>query len=243
MRVTDAMRLNTALEADANAAQQLTQLSQVASSGLRVSQPSDDPAAYASITERTAQMGILQARSSATSRAGGDLSLAESTLNQADTIFVQMKQIAVEAASGTMTAAARSAAATQVASLQQQLVSLANTQGANGYLFGGTKTDTPPFDASGNFSGNAGMTHVEIANGVLAVSNASGANAFTAAGGQNVFAVAQALQAALTSNDQAGVQGTLSAIDASRTQVEAARIDAGTSAQDCNQQEPSCRAH
>src|SRR5262249_21020079 len=152
-----------------------------------VSAPSDDPAAYASITQRSAQMSVLQARSTAASRAAGDLDLAESTLDAASNIIVQVRQIAVEEANGTQDVTARANAAAQVTSLRQQLVALANTQGANGYLFGGTRTNAPPFDANGNFSGNGGLTHLEIADGVLAVSNASGANAFTAAGGRDVF--------------------------------------------------------
>ena len=232
MRVTDAMRLNTALEAESTASQQMSQLSQMAASGLRVSQPSDDPAAYASITERSAQMGIIQARSTAASRASGDLNLAESTLDQASNILVQLQQIAVEQANGSQDASSRANAANQVASLRQQLLALANTQGSTGnYLFGGTKTDTPPFDVNGVFSGNSHSTSVEIANGVLATSNANGAAAFTAAGGQDVFADVQALQDALATNNVGQIQASLTTIQSSQSQVDAARIDAGLSAQ------------
>jgi flagellar hook-associated protein 3 FlgL len=231
MRVTDAMRINTALLAEGAAGQRMTQLSQQASSGLRVSAPSDDPAAFASITERSAQMGVIQARSSAASRASGDLNLAESTLDAASNILVQIRQIAVQQSNGTQDAASRANASAQVASLRQQLLALANTQGANGYLFGGTKTSTQPFDSNGVFSGNGNLTHVEIADGVLAVSNASGANAFTSAGGQDVFADVQNLVTALSNNDQSGVQASMTSLDASRAQVDSARIDAGLSAQ------------
>ncbi len=231
MRVTDAMRINTALQAENNVSLQMSKVSQMASSGLRVSAPSDDPAAYASITERAAQMGVIQGRSSAASRAAEDLNLAESTLDSADNILVQIRQIAVEQANGTQDATSRANASAQVASLRQQLLALANTQGSNGYLFGGTKTATPPFDSSGVFSGNGNLTHVEIADGVLAVSNASGANAFTSAGGEDVFADVQNLVTALSNNDVSGVQASLTTLDASRAQVDSARIDAGLSAQ------------
>jgi flagellar hook-associated protein 3 FlgL len=232
MRVTDAMRLNTALEAEASVSQQMSELSQMAASGLRVSQPSDDPAAYASITERSAQMGIIQARSTAASRATGDLNLAEGTLDEASNIMVQLQQIAVAQANGSEDAAARANAANQVASLRQQLLALANTQGSSGnYLFGGTKTNTPPFDANGVFSGNSDSTSVEIANGVLAVSNANGATAFTAAGGQDIFANVLALQNALSSNNVGQVQASMATLQSSQSQIDAARIDAGLSAQ------------
>ena len=217
MRITDMMRLNSALEAESNVSQQMNQLTQVASSGLRVSAPSDDPAAFASIQERSAQIGIVQARSSAATQDAGNLSLAESTLSSASDILVQIRAIAVQSANGSEDASSRADSATQVQSLQQQLLALANTKGASGYLFSGTKINTPPFDSSGNFQGNAGVTNIEIADGVTAVSNASGADAFTAAGGQDVFATVQSLVTALSSNDVTGIQGSLASLDSARS--------------------------
>jgi flagellar hook-associated protein 3 FlgL len=94
-------------------------------------------------------------------------------------------------------------------------------------LFGGTDTNTPPFDSQGNFLGNNGVTHVEVADGVLAVSNASGAQAFTAAGGRNVFADLQALSTALNNNDEAGIQTSIGNLDASQQQIVTAQVDTG----------------
>ncbi|MBV9949304.1 MAG: hypothetical protein JOZ69_20815, partial [Myxococcales bacterium] len=111
--------------------------------------------------------------------------------------------------------------------LLQQLVALANTRGSSGYLFGGTKNASPPFDAAGNFSGNTGVTHVEVADGVLAVANANGAAAFNAPGGRNVFADLQALSTALSSNDPTAINASISDLDASHNQVVAAEVDTG----------------
>jgi flagellar hook-associated protein 3 FlgL len=230
MRITEAMRLNTVLQGEASASERMTQLSQMASSGLRVSQPSDDPAAYASIQERQAQMGIIKARSTAATRAAGDLNLAESTLDAASSLMTQARALAVQGSNGTLDDAARASLATQVSSLRQQLIALANAHGASGYLFGGTKTDTPPVDVNGVFQGNAGVTHVEIADGVLAASNANGASAFSAAGGRDVFDDLQNLAANLSTNNVAGLQSSIGNLDASGAQILAARVDSGLSA-------------
>src|SRR5579864_1367403 len=173
MRITETMRFNNVLEGEATASERLAQLTQMASSGLKVSQPSDDPSAYASIVQRDAQIATVQARSSAATTAAGDLDLAGNVFNQATTLMEQVRALAVQGANGTQSASSRAGIASQVDSLRQQLIALANTQGSSGYLFGGTKSSSPPFDASGNYLGNAGVTHVEIADGVLAVSNAS----------------------------------------------------------------------
>jgi flagellar hook-associated protein 3 FlgL len=230
MRITQQMMVTSALQSEATATDQMQTLSQQASSGLKVSQPSDDPAAWASIQETTAQIGVVQARSSAATQAAGNLNLAESTLDSATNLMTQAQSLAVEASNGTESAASRSDLADQVTSIMQQLVALANTRGSTGYLFGGTATNTPPVDSSGNYQGNSNVTHVEIADGVLAISNADGASAFSSAGGRDPFADLQTLATALSSNDVAGIQSSITNLQASSAQILAARIDTGLSA-------------
>jgi flagellar hook-associated protein 3 FlgL len=227
MRITEAMSLNNVLLAESQAAERLAQVTQQASSGLRVSQPSDDPAAYASIVQRNAQIATVEARSSAATIAAGDLDLAGSVLNQGTTLLEKVRSLALEATNGTQSSASRAAIGSQVDSLRQQLLAIANTQGASGYLFSGTKSTTAPFDSAGNYQGNAGVTHVEIADGVLAVSNASGSQAFTSAGGRDVFADVQALSTALSANDVPGIQASIANLDGSHAQLVAAQVDAG----------------
>ncbi len=227
MRITEQMTLNTVLQSESGAAERMARLSGQAASGLRVQAPSDDPAAYASLVQQDAQIGVVTARQSAAGIAANNLSLAETTLDQASTLVQQAQSLATEAANGTQNAASRAAAAAQVDGLRQQLIGLANTRGSTGYLFGGTKTQTAPFDAGANFVGNDGATQVEIADGVLATSNASGAHAFTAAGGRDVFADLQALSTALSSNDTAGIQSAITNLGSSYNQVLSARVDAG----------------
>jgi flagellar hook-associated protein 3 FlgL len=230
MRITDAMSLNNVLESEANASQRLNQLTEMASSGLRVSEPSDDPAAYASIVQQDASISTMQARSTAVNTAASNLNLAGDVLDQATDLFAKARAIAVEQSNGTQSATSNAAAAQEVNSLTQQLLALANSQGTSGYLFGGTNTATPPFDSSGNYQGNSGVTHVEVAQGVLAVSNADGAQAFTTAGGRNVFADLQTLSTALSNNDPAAIQASITSIDAASAQVTAAQVSTGEAA-------------
>ena len=231
MRVTEAIMLNTAIQNESVAASNMATLTQQASSGKRVSSPSDDPAAWSSIQQQDATMSELTARSSAATTAAGDLNLAESTLDSASNLMVQAKAIAVQAANGTEGASDRANSAVQIGSLLQQMLSLANTRGASGYLFGGTASSAPPFDSTGTFQGNGGSTQLAIADGVYATSNASGADAFTAAGGTDVFQALQGLATALSNNDVAGINASASTLDAANTQLVGARIGAGLSAE------------
>jgi flagellar hook-associated protein 3 FlgL len=231
MRITNTMQLNEALLNEGRVSNQMYQLTQEASSGMAVSAPADDPVAYASIVSSNEQISTLQARSTAATTAGGDLSLADGALSSASDVLVQAEQIATVQSNGTQTAADRATAATQVTQLVQQMIALGNTQGQSGYIFGGTKTGSPPFDASGNYSGNGDSTTLEIASGVTVTTNASGASAFTAAGGSNVIADLQALATALSGNDVATIQSSVGQINSDNSQVVAARVNAGVSAQ------------
>jgi flagellar hook-associated protein 3 FlgL len=227
MRVTETMMLNSALASEARAASNMAVLTEQASSGLRVAEPSDDPSAYASLVQEDQQIATVQARNSSASQASGNLDLAANALDQATTVLAQARALAVQGADGGWSADARADGAAAVDSLRQELIGLANTTGSTGYLFGGTKTAGPPFDSNGNFSGNDGTTEIEIAQGVLVPSNADGAQAFTKAGGIDVFAALASLSAALRSNDPAATQASIAAIDAAHTQVVAAEVETG----------------
>jgi flagellar hook-associated protein 3 FlgL len=230
MRITTNMQLTDALASQARASQQVYNLTKQASTGLKINAPSDDPAGYASVVTANAQISVLQARSATIDNANGDLNLADGALASAGDLMIQAKQLAITSADGSQSTSDRANAAAQISQIAQQLIGLGNTQGASGYIFGGTKTDTPPFSANGAFSGNAGVTQVEVATGVLAQSNASGANAFTAAGGRDVIADLQSLASALSSNDVSAIQSSIGTMGADGDQLVAARVNAGVAA-------------
>jgi flagellar hook-associated protein 3 FlgL len=227
MRITDSMMLGTALLDESRNAQSLATLSQESASGNLISQPSDDPAGFGTLVSLDARLTVLQGRGVAATTASQNLDLASNALSSASDILDQAKQIALEGASGSDDAQSRAEAATEVNGLVAQMISLANTEGPSGYIFGGTLTSAPPFDAAGNYSGNSGVTRVAVADGVLVDSNASGADAFTVAGGSNVIADMQALATALSGNDVAGINASIGQMDADQQQVTAVMVQAG----------------
>ncbi len=160
--------------------------------------------------------------------AADDLDLAEGVLANASDLMVQAKEIALQLSNGSMDAAARANAANQIGTIRDALLGIANTKGTKGYLFGGTKTDTPPFDATGTFTGNDQRADVEVADGIVARSNASGAKTFTSAGGVDVFAQLSTLEAALATNNEAGIRNSIDSMTKSHDQIVAGRVDTGT---------------
>jgi len=228
MRITESIRINTALAGEETASSRLNDLTRMSSSGVKVDAPSQDPAAYSRIVRADGQITLMTARQDTVDRAAGDLNLADSMLSSAGDLVQQAHSLALQMANGSMSASDRASAATQIQGIRSQLIAVANTKGANGYIFGGTKTGTPPFDATtGAFSGNNQVMNVEVADGVTAASNASGANAFTAAGGSDVLADLDNFATALSSNNLTGITSAISQLDADQSQVVGARVAVG----------------
>jgi flagellin-like hook-associated protein FlgL len=173
MRITDNMALNAVLQGNARTTQRLSKAAREASTGERVGAPSDDPVAWTAAHGHDARIARMETRAQTTSRAAGDLELAESTLASVGDMIQQARELALTTANGAVDAQTRSNVAAQVSQIRDAVLGQMNTRGASGYLFGGTRTDRAPFDAAGTFSGNDTPVSVEVADGVTARANAS----------------------------------------------------------------------
>jgi flagellar hook-associated protein 3 FlgL len=229
MRVTDNARLLGVLRNNALSTNRLTTASRKASSGARVTKPSDDPVAYTTSLRRGSTIANMASRSRTARAAADELTMAEGALDSATELLAQAKSLAVQGANETLSASDRNALALQVTGLREQLLDLANTRGASGFVFGGTRTDTPPFDAAGTFVGNDGVMRAPVSDGVTPRMNVSGAKAFTALGGTDVFAELAALSTALNTNDLVGVRAAIGTVQKGYDQVVAVQVDAGLS--------------
>ncbi|MBI5513508.1 MAG: hypothetical protein HY909_07040 [Deltaproteobacteria bacterium] len=231
MRVTEKMALGAVTEGVARSVRRLAEASRIASTGERMALPSDDPAGWALTVGHDARIRGMESRARASTRAAGDLDLAETALASAGDLLLEIKELSLRGVNGSMDHDTRRELGRQVASLRESLLGVANTRGASGYLFAGTRTDRPPFEASGAFVGNDGETRLAVTEGTTARSNASGARAFTSAGGRDLFADLSALATALSIEDLGGIRAGLDALDAGHRQLLSARTEAGLGAE------------
>jgi flagellar hook-associated protein 3 FlgL len=227
MRVTDGMRHSDSLRSLQRLNSRYADASSRALTGRRVDLPSSDPAAAAELVRNRAAQERNEVGKQAASFARADLESAEGALAEAGDVFQRAHELAMQGANGSLGADQRRDLAIEVGHLKVQLVALANTKGTNGYLFGGTQVSTVPFADSGAFAGDDNQRLVDLGMGAPMAASVSGARAFTASGGRDVFADLDALQTALTNNDQAGVSATLTNLESSRKQVMAVQADAG----------------
>jgi flagellar hook-associated protein 3 FlgL len=160
-------------------------------------------------------------------RSRTQLSAADSALDEASTIVVRAKELAVAAASETLSAEQRDIISQEVQSLHESLVVAANTKAAGEFIFGGFLTDTAPFQSDGSYIGDNGSKEVDVGPSSRLEVNVSGANAFTAAGGIDIFAEVENLRAALAADNIPGIRTAIDSMDQALTQISAARTDTG----------------
>lgn len=230
MRVTDSLIFQLASRTTAQAREALEQAMEVASTGTRVAHPSDDPAAAGLGSALRISSEREAAILKASQAASDELGVVDSALGDVSTQLSRARVIAMQYASAGYDAQARSMGAQEVASIAGQIVGDVNSRFGNRYVFGGNRDGAPPFDASGGYSGDAGVRQVEIAPGVYEQANVRADVAFKGAGGGvDVFQVLSDLQTALEQNDPSAVSATLDGIDAALAQVASAQSQAGIS--------------
>jgi flagellin-like hook-associated protein FlgL len=148
--LTSLQGLNRNLDAVGKLQQQLT-------SGRLISMPSDSPTG----TNRAMQTRTDQSATAQQARNIGD---AKSWLEQTDSTLQEMldttrrvRDLTVQGSStGSQSAVSAQAIATEVKSLREGLLSLANRTNGSRPLFGGVTPGPQAYDASGNFVGLAG---------------------------------------------------------------------------------------
>lgn len=125
----------------------LSQLSAQASTGIAITKPSDDPVASASIMKVLAQQGANTQYATNINDGLGWLSTADSALTSSENLLRQASDLTVQAAnSGTSDAATRSAIATQLTGIRDDLLAQANTTYLGRSVFAGTSDAPAAFD-------------------------------------------------------------------------------------------------
>jgi flagellar hook-associated protein 3 FlgL len=227
MRITEGMRYSEVLRNLSSITSRHADASREASTGIRVGKPSDDPIAAAELARLRASSSQTGAHLSTINKVRGDAELTESTLSDASDIMVRLKELALQASNGNLSADDRTTINTEVSGLKDALVQLGNARGTRGYLFSGSQVATAAFDANGVFQGDDQAHEVPIGNSSPTNVSTSGAESFVVTGGRNVFADVDALAAALTANDADAVRAAMENIDASHKQLINSRARAG----------------
>jgi len=187
--------LNVSDQAEQTALQQMT-------TGRRVNQDSDDPAAAAQEVGIAFQMDSCDQYLRSIGGIESELQTADSSLNSAVTALQQAISLGVEGANGTLSQQNRDTLAAEVTGISQQILGVANLSYNGHYVFAGTADSQPPYVANPNspggieYQGNDNTNSVEINSGQSVVVNQPGSALFSASGA-NVFQALSDLVTAL----------------------------------------------
>lgn len=233
LRITPQVIVSNAI---ANAQQQTDQLAilqQQASTGNRILQPSDDPLGEMQLLSSQVQSNRLDTYHQNIADAQAKLNNSVSTLTQAAQLLSQAKQLALQGSSTTNTPEAYQALATQVDSILNGVLQLANTQQNGQYLYGGIASQTKPFalNAQGQvvYSGSSQSFSEPIGQGQQVQTLYAGNQVFQSLQrGPTVFTGTTGA-AAGTGTDSATGQGTLLVAHTSTVYAPGSGVQPGTS--------------
>jgi flagellar hook-associated protein 3 FlgL len=151
--------------------------------GKKINQVGDDPfGAATALNLRGLRSGLEQYRDNL-STAKGQLAITENTMGEMTRLVRRAYELSVAGANTSTSQESRQAMATEVASIQQRLVDLGNTQGPSGqYLFAGQNTSVKPFLQAGStltFTGDNNDIRAEVSPSDTLVVNIKAQKLFT----------------------------------------------------------------
>lgn len=222
MRITNSLQYHTLQSNIETGLDNLNTVQGQISTGKKLTTFADDPAgASQSLALRSAEGSNTQYQRDA-DQAKSLLSSGDSALGNANTLIQSARQIAVQGANSDQSATSFAALSDQVNGIITQLTQVANTDVAGKYIFGGTNTTTPPYDANQTYQGNSGSVTATIGPNYNITLNTPGDTTFGPA-----FTALQTLKTDLSAGNVSAVSADIGQIDSSLSTLSTAQASIG----------------
>jgi flagellar hook-associated protein 3 FlgL len=148
------------------------------STGDSYTTPSQDPAAAGLVDNYQQVLAQSKQFTTNANSAQTDLNTEDTALTNVTSQLQSLRDLALQAESGTVSNQNLSSIATQMQQIQNSLLSLANTQDGNGnYIFAGYSSQTQPFtltSTGATYSGDQGTRQIQVATGQTVAAGDSG---------------------------------------------------------------------
>ena len=153
MKISTHLLFDRASSQMSNVQSNLTQTQAQLAQGKQIINVSDAPNQAATIQRLKSILNRQDSYQSSLNTIKARLQGEDTTLKSVSDVLVRAKEIAVEGANDTLSAADRKSLGTELQALRDQLLSLANTKDSNGnYLFSGSRVKQPAFVETSNGS-------------------------------------------------------------------------------------------
>ncbi|GAD61361.1 flagellar hook-associated protein 3 [Aquipseudomonas alcaligenes] len=153
------------------------------SSGKRILTPADDPVASVRLLQLEQQQAVLGQYKDNLTAAKNSLTQEETTLNSVNTVLQRIRELAVQAGGGALSAEDRKSIAKELGERENELLNLMNSRNARGeYLFAGFLGKTEPFirnpDGTYSYFGDEGQRSLQVASSTTVAINDNGKRLF-----------------------------------------------------------------
>ncbi|AHL32861.1 flagellar hook protein FlgL [Pseudomonas brassicacearum] len=157
--------------------------SEEASSLVRVNTAADDPVGASRLLQLGTQASMLAQYETNASTIKATLGTTEAVMNSIGNVLQRAQELAVGAGNAGYTDADRQANASELAQIEEQLLSLMNSKDENGkYIFAGSKGDTMPFtrnnDGSYSYNGDQVTLDLPVGDTMSMATNSTGWEVF-----------------------------------------------------------------
>jgi flagellar hook-associated protein 3 FlgL len=217
----------------------IAQVTKEISSGTRVNQASDDPAAVGAIIGYQTTLSAIKQVQTNLSAVQAETQTADGALQAASSLLDRLVSLGASGASSTADTASRHEFGLEAQQIQQQLVDIANTAVNGKYIFGGDDSTSAPYTydaATGNAIRNttpANTLSLRDTDGNTIVPRMTAQAIFDlrdsadAPATGNIFAAVSALSSALLSDNQGAITSAIGQLKAGVVQLGSASTSYG----------------
>lgn len=233
MRVTNSMVLRSTMR-DLNQSLSRLQSSQAdLSTGRVVRKASDDPTKATAAMALRNQVRRSEQRDRSLADAKGWLNTAGATLMSGLDLVNRVKELTVQGSNtGAGNPSSRAAIASEISSIRDELISLANTQYIDRSIFNGSAAGSAYNTTSGTYLGNAAVVKRDVAPDTVVTVNLTGEAVFgeQASPTGDLFAVLGRLSTAIAAGDGATIGAEHTNLDAAAARLAQATGEVGSRA-------------
>ena len=214
--------------------------------GTKLGNPSDNPDANASVQRLQSAISRQTSYSQSLTQADNRLAAQETNISGSSGVLIRIKELTLQAANATVSSSGRVNISTEIKSLRDQLLAMANARDESGnFIFGGARTGSQPFAANAqgqiNYTGDQSQVEVAIGDQSRVAVGGVGSQVFTSVvrdkTGVGFFQALADLATAVQNGDSANIQRGIGEVDAMHAGVSHAIAQVGTNRSSIDQQQ------
>jgi flagellar hook-associated protein 3 FlgL len=181
MRITDNLLARAVLNGSSRALARIANAQARIASGKNLLRPSDDPLALAKVLGLKSELSRIDAHTENASTAVAFMALTEGSLQEVSDLLSRAKELVLSGMNATTDGTGADSQATELESMIDALLQVANRDSAGRSIFGGQRTTSPPYErVSGGvvYRGDSEDLLEELGRGLRVAMNLTGPNAF-----------------------------------------------------------------